>query len=397
VEQARSELERLEGELLEITNEVEEKNEELSVIEEEQAESQGADNTLRTIINQGNSRLSNQGVPSFAEATGTDLESLGAEERLLRQVDYIFDRSFEVLPELARIRSSEGTFFLEDGQEVSGTIVHIGQVGSFGVSDAAAGTLAPAGGGRLRLVRQETAPVAERLAGNGSATVSSLPMYLYEDTDELAEVSEGQGLIETIEGGGVIGLVILVIGGVSVLLIILRSIFLSRVGRTDSKLIEETFTAVKKGNLGNALASAKKVPGAMGRVLTATIHGLQVDPENIEDVISESVLNEQPALDRFRSSLSVFAAVAPLLGLLGTVTGMISTFDVITQYGTGDPQLLSGGISEALITTELGLAVAIPTLLIGNLLASWGDRITSNLEVTALRAVNISGGYEGAA
>jgi biopolymer transport protein ExbB len=246
-------------------------------------------------------------------------------------------------------------------------------------------------------VEQETAQVARRLAGNGPEAVSSLPMYVYEDTDELAEVSEGQSLAETIEGGGIIGIVILSIGAVSVLLIILRSIFLSRVGRSDAKRVEETFVSVKQGNLEKALSSARKVPGAMGRVLSATVHGLQVDPENIEDVISESVLNEQPALDRFRSALSVFAAVAPLLGLLGTVTGMISTFDVITQYGTGDPQLLSGGISEALITTELGLAVAIPTLLIGNLLASWGDRITSNLEVTALRAVNISGGYEGAA
>jgi biopolymer transport protein ExbB len=75
---------------------------------------------------------------------------------------------------------------------------------------------------------------------------------------------------------------------------------------------------------------------------------------------------------------------------------MIATFDVITQFGTGDPQLLSGGISEALLTTQMGLAVAIPTLLIGNLLASWADRITSNLEVSALRMVNISSGFEGA-
>jgi biopolymer transport protein ExbB len=134
----------------------------------------------------------------------------------------------------------------------------------------------------------------------------------------------------------------------------------------------------------------------MGRVLASTVNGLKVDPKNIEDVISESVLNEQPALDRFRSAISVIAAVAPLLGLLGTVTGMIATFDVITQFGTGDPQLLSGGISEALLTTQMGLAVAIPTLLIGNLLASWADRITSNLEVSALRMVNISSGFEGA-
>jgi biopolymer transport protein ExbB len=74
---------------------------------------------------------------------------------------------------------------------------------------------------------------------------------------------------------------------------------------------------------------------------------------------------------------------------------MISTFDVITEYGTGDPKLLSGGISEALVTTELGLIVAIPTLLIGNLLTGWADRILARLEVSALQVVNTALGFDG--
>jgi biopolymer transport protein ExbB len=74
---------------------------------------------------------------------------------------------------------------------------------------------------------------------------------------------------------------------------------------------------------------------------------------------------------------------------------MIATFDIITQFGTGDPGLLSGGISEALITTEFGLIVAIPALLIGNLLSSWADRITSTLEISALRMVNALSGVQG--
>ena len=82
------------------------------------------------------------------------------------------------------------------------------------------------------------------------------------------------------------------------------------------------------------------------------------------------------------------AAVAPLLGLLGTVTGMISTFDIITEFGTGDPKLLSSGISEALITTKLGLVVAIPSLLLGNLLGGWSGKIKVMLEREALRLSN---------
>ncbi len=88
------------------------------------------------------------------------------------------------------------------------------------------------------------------------------------------------------------------------------------------------------------------------------------------------------------------AAVSPLLGLLGTVTGMISTFDVITEFGTGNPKLLSGGISEALVTTELGLIVAIPALLLGHLLSGWSDGIRDGLDASALAVVNRSLGLK---
>ena len=80
--------------------------------------------------------------------------------------------------------------------------------------------------------------------------------------------------------------------------------------------------------------------------------------------------------------------MAPLLGLLGTVTGMIATFDAITEVGTGDPRTLAGGISEALITTELGLIVAIPTLLLGNFLSGVGERFKRRLEIAALSIQN---------
>ena len=84
----------------------------------------------------------------------------------------------------------------------------------------------------------------------------------------------------------------------------------------------------------------------------------------------------------------VIAAVAPLLGLLGTVTGMISTFDIITEFGTGDPKLLSSGISIALVTTEVGLAVAIPALIFGNLLSGWAESIKDEMEKAALHVMN---------
>jgi biopolymer transport protein ExbB len=88
----------------------------------------------------------------------------------------------------------------------------------------------------------------------------------------------------------------------------------------------------------------------------------------MENALQEAILREVPPMERFLSTLGMLAAIAPLLGLLGTVTGMIGTFHVITQHGTGDPRMMSGGISEALVTTMLGLSVAIPIMLAHTLL-----------------------------
>ena len=394
---ARARLEELETELIRLNQSVDARQEDLRAAEEEAADTQDADSALEQVAQQASSRLSEYGVPPFSEASDQDVEELNRQDRLLAELGYVFDQAFSRLDRLGSISAEEGTFFLEDGEEVEGQIVHVGRIAGFGVSQAAAGTLAPAGSGRLRLVEEDTAATARALAERGRSGAASLPIFLYESLDELVEVQTGTTCRESVEAAGVIGIVIIAIGVFAFLFILLRIVSLVVVGRGNRRSIGQIADLVEQRNFTEAYRAAQNLPGAKGRVLATTVKGIEHDPSNIEDLISESVLNEQPALDRFRSALGVFAAVAPLLGLLGTVTGMIATFDVITQYGTGDPGLLSGGISEALITTEFGLAVAIPTLLIGNLLAAWSDRITSNLEVSALRLVNVSAGYESAA
>ena len=107
-------------------------------------------------------------------------------------------------------------------------------------------------------------------------------------------------------------------------------------------------------------------------------------PEELENEAAEAMLRVQIYIRRGVSLLSVVASVAPLLGLLGTVTGMIGTFAMITEHGTGDPRLLSGGISEALLTTQFGLMVAIPALLLQTSLHRGGDVILRRLENFAL-------------
>jgi biopolymer transport protein ExbB len=105
-----------------------------------------------------------------------------------------------------------------------------------------------------------------------------------------------------------------------------------------------------------------------------------MDSETLELKLSEAVLKELPNLEKSLNLLKIIAAVAPLLGLLGTVTGMIITFQAITIFGAGDPKAMAGGISGALVTTVLGLCVAIPTVLLHTIVSGRSKKIIHILE-----------------
>jgi biopolymer transport protein ExbB len=124
-------------------------------------------------------------------------------------------------------------------------------------------------------------------------------------------------------------------------------------------------------------------------VLAAGIGSRQQNREEMENALQEAILREIPPLERFLSTLGMLAAIAPLLGLLGTVTGMINTFHSITMYGTGDPRMMSGGISEALVTTMLGLAVAIPIMFSNTLLTRHVENVIAQMEEKAVSLVNL--------
>ncbi len=118
----------------------------------------------------------------------------------------------------------------------------------------------------------------------------------------------------------------------------------------------------------------------LGRVLLVAERNAGMELENLQLKLDEAILRETPQIQRGLSLLKIIAMVAPLLGLLGTVTGMIIVFQAITIYGAGDPRAMAGGISSALVTTVLGLAVAIPTLLLHTLLSARARKILHILE-----------------
>lgn len=118
----------------------------------------------------------------------------------------------------------------------------------------------------------------------------------------------------------------------------------------------------------------------LGRVLSVWKGQTHIDADTLQLQLDDAVLREVPAVERGLGTIKVLAAVGPLLGLLGTVTGMILTFQQITLFGTGDPQLMAGGISQALVTTVLGLIMAIPLVLMHSALRARADAIVQVLE-----------------
>ena len=122
------------------------------------------------------------------------------------------------------------------------------------------------------------------------------------------------------------------------------------------------------------------VRNPLGRVLKVGEENFKKDIDTLELKLAEAIMSERPSIERGIGAVRIISVVAPLAGLLGTVTGMIVTFQMITLYGTGDPKLMAGGISQALVTTVLGLLVAIPTTLLHSFTASSAKGIISVLE-----------------
>ena len=171
---------------------------------------------------------------------------------------------------------------------------------------------------------------------------------------------------EKMAEGKVVGYVIIGLGVIALLIAVWRILVLSGV---ESK-VKKQAKDLKRPSLRNPL----------GRVLKVYQDNPDTDPESMELKLSEAILKESPKLNSWVMFIKIIAVVAPLLGLLGTVTGMTQTFQAITLFGAGDPQMMAGGISQALVTTVLGLVVAIPTVFLHWLASSRAKRVEDMLE-----------------
>ena len=295
---------------------------------------------------------------------------------------YMFAQASKKMTSDSSIYREEREFFTAKGKLVKGETLQIGRVATFGHYQGITAALMPAGLGKLKMAETQLSGGLDRLTNSNEFKV--LPLFLYENTSKGIEVKKDKSFMDIVEAGGAIAYVIVGLGVVALILVIIRGFLLYTAGRVDKNLLEK----INRGDLSEleSIIAARKTP--FDRVLGNIFLARNKEREARENIIHESILGELNFLDKFGAVILVMAAVAPLLGLLGTVTGMISTFDIITEFGTGDPKLLSSGISEALITTKLGLVVAIPSLLLGNLLGGWSGKIKVLLEREALRLSN---------
>jgi biopolymer transport protein ExbB len=375
----QAQIDRAEGEWIDLQSRADRMQNLLTEAERELESVDDARTTLEATFLQADSSLEQYAI-----------EELRTEEYFAspdgERIGTLFSQATGLLKRLGTVYEVPGAFFLRDGTEVQGRILRIGNIAAYGLSPEGSGALVPAGEGQMKIWSEPATEAAEALAAGQRP--DQMGMFLFETESSAIEEQAGKTVLGVINSGGTIAWIIVALGLSAAVLIVLRFMFLRSASAATGKIVDRVGRLVRKGKIEDALAACKQFKGATSRVVAAAVRNLERDRAHLEDIISESILHESSHLNRFGAIILVIAAVAPLLGLLGTVTGMITTFDIITEFGTGDPKLLSGGISIALVTTEIGLAVAIPTLLLGNVLSGWAESIKEDMEKGALQVIN---------
>ncbi|MEO1867898.1 MAG: MotA/TolQ/ExbB proton channel family protein [Methylococcales bacterium] len=216
------------------------------------------------------------------------------------------------------------------------------------------------------LVRQPESQFTDLAEEFGSATTGNADLGIDPTRGViLSMLIQTPNTLERISQGGIIGYIILTLGAMGFIYALYR---LYELMRTGQKMAAQL------------LSDTAAIDNPLGRVIKDAESHHSPDIETLELVLDEAITREVPVLEKGLGMIKLLAAVAPLLGLLGTVTGMIETFQSISLFGTGDPKLMANGISQALVTTMLGLCIAIPLLFLHSLLASRSKALVQILD-----------------
>jgi biopolymer transport protein ExbB len=283
----------------------------------------------------------------------------------------------------------DGSVVAADGKVLQGTFVLVGPAALFRSADGALagtaeqklGSLEPA---LTAFDSPELVQAASSFVSQGAGAMPFDPTL--GNAHKIAQTEET--LWEHIKKGGPVMWPIFILAGAALLVVLFKWVTMLFVRTPSNARVRAVLAAVAAGDKAKAIALSAKLPGPMGRMLRAGTSGLGGSRDQVEEQMYEVMHTTQLKLQSLLPFVAISAAAAPLLGLLGTVTGIMNTFSLITIYGTGDVKTLSSGISEALITTEYGLIVAIPSLLLHAYLSSKSRKIVNRLEATGLSFVN---------
>ncbi|HAB15258.1 MAG TPA: MotA/TolQ/ExbB proton channel family protein [Verrucomicrobiota bacterium] len=197
-----------------------------------------------------------------------------------------------------------------------------------------------------------------------------------------------QSFWETIKHGGWVMAPLILLGVSSLMTAAYKWFQLSRVRLASEADLQKVLSYVNEGERAKALAHAQAIPGPVGGLLATAVEHSDEKKEYIEEILYEKILAARTRLERGLPFLALTATTGPLLGLLGTVMGMIALFKLISSFGSGDPRVLASGISEALIATASGMMVAIPALLLHAFLSRKAKAIVGRMEQTSVGFIN---------
>lgn len=299
-------------------------------------------------------------LDSFVKKMGTSTQLATIEE-----MENLWALLQEEMTATGQIAKFSGTIKEPDGQQKTVDIIRIGAFNL--ISDGKYLNYDVENDSIVTLSRQPSSRFAGTADDLFSAAPGELVGFGIDPTrgSLLSLLIQGKTLTERVEDGGGVGAVIIFLGTIGIALALFQLVYLMRVNTR----VQEQMNS-DKPDTSNPL----------GRILEVGNKNQDVDAETLELKLSEAILTEMPKLTRFLPIVQVISVVSPLLGLLGTVIGMILTFQAITLFGTGDPQTMAGGISTALMTTVLGLCAAIPTVLLHAIVSSRSRALSHVLE-----------------
>ncbi|MCB1668096.1 MAG: MotA/TolQ/ExbB proton channel family protein [Pseudomonadales bacterium] len=308
-------------------------------------------------------------IPGRTDFLDGMIAKMGSNTKLptLEEIERLWYEINREMVEGGRVVKFPATVVKVDGEQVQQDVVRVGVFNL--LSDGAYLEYNPKNGVISELARQPdsafTKAAAELQAASDGVVKTGIDPTGPSGGSFLSALINSPSLVERWHQGQLVGYIITAVGAFAVLLALWRFIVLSGMSAKVSAQLKSD-TANTNNPLGRILKVGEENPG--------------MDAESLELKLHEAVLKERPAIESGLNLLKIIAMLAPLLGLLGTVTGMIITFQAITIFGAGDPKAMAGGISGALVTTVLGLCVAIPTVLLHTVVNGRAQRVLHVLE-----------------